>query len=91
MQKKNHFFLVKNNFQPREFPQSGSKAKDVKEREKVGNNNGQLRIANATSGGARKPPGQKLLAACLRTDLINSKMRTILTVMEVSLKQPTTN
>ena len=36
------------------FPRSGSKAKDGKEREKVGNNNGQLRIANATSGGARK-------------------------------------
>ena len=44
------------NFQPREFPRSGSKAKDRKEKErlKVGNNNGQLRIANATSGGARK-------------------------------------
>ena len=74
----------------------GPKTIDVKEgekeREKVGNNNGELRIANATSGGARKPPGQKLLAACLRTkDLLNSKMRTILTVMEVSLKQPTTN
>ena len=26
------------------------------ERLKVGNNNGQLRIPNATSGGARKPP-----------------------------------
>ena len=45
----------------REFPRSGSKAKDgeknrkkKKERPKVGNNNGQLSIANATSGGARK-------------------------------------
>ena len=42
-----------------EYPRSGSKAKDIKERErerreKNGNNNGQLRIANATSGGARK-------------------------------------
>ena len=42
------------NFQPREFPRSGSKAK-AKERKrerraKVGNNNGQLSIANATSG-----------------------------------------
>ena len=44
------------NFQPREFPRSGSKAKDVKEKErerrerlKVGNNNGQLRIATATT------------------------------------------
>ena len=50
----------------REFPRSGSKAKDgeknrkkKKERPKVGNNNGQLSIANATSGGARKPPGPK--------------------------------
>ena len=47
-------------FQPRKFPQSGSKAKDGKEREKkkekpkVGNNNSQLRIANTTSCGARK-------------------------------------
>ena len=44
------------NFQPREFPRSWSKAKDIerkKERLKVGNNNGQLRIANATLGGAR--------------------------------------
>ena len=49
-------------FQPREFPRSGSKAKDVKERKKkkrerrakVGNNNGQLRIANVTLGGASK-------------------------------------
>ena len=48
-------------FQPRERPRSGSKAIDVKEgrgeREiaKVGNNNGQLSIENATS--VCKPPG----------------------------------
>ena len=39
------------------MPQSGSKAKDGEKEErrlKVGNNNGQLRIAKATSGGARK-------------------------------------
>ena len=40
------------------IPRSGSKAKDGEERErerlKVSNNNGQLCIANATSGGARK-------------------------------------
>ena len=54
--------LRETNFQPRELPWSGSKAKYVKERKKrenrakVGNNNGQLHIANATSGGARKPP-----------------------------------
>ena len=34
------------------------KRKKEEEREKVGNN-GQLRIANSNSGGARKPPGQK--------------------------------
>ena len=45
--------LGKTNFQPREFPQSGSKAKEgekkerKKERAKVGNNNGQLHIAKA--------------------------------------------
>ena len=50
---------------PWEFPRSGSKAKDgekkkrKRERLKDGNNNGQLRIANATSGGA-KPPGPML-------------------------------
>ena len=50
--------LGETNFQPLEVPRSGSKAKDGGEkRPKVGNNNGQLRIANATSGGARKPPG----------------------------------
>ena len=54
--------LGETNFQPREFPRSGSKAKDVKEKEerkgpKVGNNNGKLLIANTTSGGARKAPG----------------------------------
>ena len=49
-------------FRTRDFPRSGSKAKDgeeEKKREKEkrlndGYNNGQLRIANATSGGARK-------------------------------------
>ena len=42
-----------------EYPRSGLKAIDVKEKEKerakVGNNNDQLRIANAPSGG----PGPK--------------------------------
>ena len=40
------------------FPEVGQKQKTEKERQrerlKVGNNNGQLCIANATSGGARK-------------------------------------
>ena len=48
-----------------EFPRSGSKAKDgekKKERRGLndGNNNGQLRIANATSGGARKAAWAKI-------------------------------
>ena len=39
---------------------SGSKAKEgEKERLNDDNNNGQLRIANATSGVAHKPPGAK--------------------------------
>ena len=48
------------NFQPRKFPRSGSKAKDREQREKKerlnndDNNNGQLCIANATSGVACK-------------------------------------
>ena len=58
--------LGETNFHTREFPRSGSKAKDgeKKERKKEerkkrerlndGNNNGQLRIANATSGGSHK-------------------------------------
>ena len=51
------------NFQPREFPRSGSKTKDGKKRErlKVGNKNGHLCIANATRGGARKAAWAKML------------------------------
>ena len=43
------------------FPKVGQKQKTEREKErpKVGNNNGQLRIANATSGGTRTPPGPK--------------------------------
>ena len=50
-------------FQRREFPRSGSKAKDGgerKKRPKVGNNNGQLLIANATSGGAHEAAWAKI-------------------------------
>ena len=52
-------YWVKNYYAHGSFPQSGSKAKDgerkkKEERKKVGNNIGQLRIANANSGGARK-------------------------------------
>ena len=53
------------NFQSREFLRSGSKAKDGKEREKerkrerpkVGNNHGQLRIAKPPRVAYAKPPG----------------------------------
>ena len=46
--------LVMPKLQPREFPRNESKAKEVnekrkRERKKVSNNNGQIRIANATS------------------------------------------
>ena len=48
------------------FPEVGQKQKTEKKKKerrvKVGNNNGQLRIQNATSGGARKPPGPMLQA-----------------------------
>ena len=58
---------VRKKFHLQEYPRSGSKAIDVKERKrerkieraKIGNKNGQLRIVNATSGGARKPSGPK--------------------------------
>ena len=45
------------------FPEVGQKQKTEKKKErlKVGNNNGQPRIANFTSGGAGKPPGPKFL------------------------------
>ena len=54
--------LGETNFHTREFPQSRSKRRRrererKRERPKVGYNNGQLPIVNATSGGARKPPG----------------------------------
>ena len=39
--------------------QKTEKKKEERKRLKVGNNNGELRLANATSGGARKPPGPK--------------------------------
>ena len=48
--------LGETNFHTREFTRSGSKAKDggeKKERLNNGNDNGQLRIVNATSCGAR--------------------------------------
>ena len=52
-------------FRTWEIPRSGSKAKDGKEKRKRkkrlnDNNNGQLRIANATYGGARKGAWAKM-------------------------------
>ena len=55
------------NFHTREFPRSGSKAKDgekkekrkKEERPKVGNNNGQLRIATPPRVAHAKPPRPK--------------------------------
>ena len=41
------------------FPEVGQKQMTERRRAKVGNNNGQLRIANATSGGKRKAAGPK--------------------------------
>ena len=59
--------LGETNFQAREIPQSGSKAKTEKkkvkkkkeERLKVGNTNGQLSIATPPRVAHAKPPGQK--------------------------------
>ena len=59
--------LGETEFQPRKFPRSGLKAKDrerdKEERPNDGNNNGQLRIANATSGGACKAAWAKIKAS----------------------------
>ena len=55
--------LGETNFQPREIPRSGTKAKDgkekkrEKERPKVGNNNGQLSIATPPRVAHAKSPG----------------------------------
>ena len=50
-------YWVKNYFAHGSFPEVGQKQKteekEEERRPKVGNNNGQLCIANATSGGAR--------------------------------------
>ena len=60
--------LGETNFQPREIPRSGSKAKDGKEREKerpkVGNNNGQHiatppRVAHAKPSGPKEATGNQ--------------------------------
>ena len=70
--------ILETNVKPWEFPQSGSKAKDGEKRErerraKVGNNNGQLRIANATSCGARKAAWANFLLIALTAPLGGSK------------------
>ena len=51
------------------IPEVGQKQKTDKKKEKErrlkgGNNNGQLRIANATSGGARKAAWAKIFSVC---------------------------
>ena len=58
--------LGETNFHTREIPGSGSKAEDgekerKKERAKVGNNNGQLRIATPPRVVHAKPPGPILI------------------------------
>ena len=64
--------LGETNLQPWKFPRSGSKGKDggkkkKKKRLNDGNKNGQLRIANATSGGARKEKLNLIHKKCKRT------------------------
>ena len=59
--------LGKTNFRTREIPRSGSKAKDGKEKEERKRKKDQklvitmtkLRMAHASTHGARKPPGPK--------------------------------
>ena len=46
-------YWVKNYFAHGSFPKVGQKQKTEKKRAKVGNNNGQLRIANTTSPGLK--------------------------------------
>ena len=54
----------KQNFSLGRFPEVGQKQKTKREKEEErlndGNNNGQLRIANATSGGTRKAASAKI-------------------------------
>ena len=59
--------LGETNFQPREIPRSGSKAKDGKERPKVGKNNGQLRIAIAEDVKEREREEQKSMITMVCT------------------------
>ena len=66
-------------FRTRQFPQSGSKAKDGEKKKRKkrlndGNNNGQLRIANTTSGGARKAAWANFLNQHLSWKLLRQKI-----------------
>ena len=76
--------LGETNFQPREFPRSGPKGKDgkrereKKERLKVGNNNGQLRIANAISGDARKATWANISRQFVRKEFLSVQQRVVL-------------
>ena len=68
------------------FPEVGQKQKTEKkeerkkERLKVGNKNGQLCIANATSGGIRKPP-----APIITTDKSSNTKFNILNFLIITL------
>ena len=68
----------KNYLAHRSFPEGCQKQKTEKkergerERLKVGNNKGQLCISNATSGGARKPPGQTLRGGTAHPNILPS-------------------
>ena len=53
-------YWVKQIFSLGSFPKVGQNQKTERETLNDGNNNGQLRIANVTLGGAGKPPGPKI-------------------------------
>ena len=68
--------LGETNFQPRQFPRNGSKAKD-RERQNDGNNNGQLRIVTPPRVAHAKPPGPMVANMILSysNDLFSEPLR----------------
>ena len=58
------------------FPEVGQKQKTEREKLNDGNNNGQLRIANATSGGERKAACAKKERKRLNDGNNNGQLRT---------------
>ena len=62
------------------FPEVGQKQKTErkKERLKVGNNNGQLRIANAISGDARKATWANISRQFVRKEFLSVQQRVVL-------------